>query len=50
MKKRCYYEILEIDRKAPVSDIKQSYRKLALKYHPDKSTEEDAKQMFIEIQ
>ncbi|KAI3657597.1 hypothetical protein MP638_005801 [Amoeboaphelidium occidentale] len=31
-----YYEVLEIERSASENDIKRSYRKLSLKYHPDK--------------
>ncbi|PFH34118.1 putative DnaJ family chaperone [Besnoitia besnoiti] len=31
-----FYEILEVDRSASVADIKKSYRKLAIKHHPDK--------------
>lgn len=31
-----YYEILEIDRSAAASEIKQAFRKLAKRYHPDK--------------
>jgi molecular chaperone DnaJ len=30
-----YYQILEVDKKASLEDIKKSYRKLAKKYHPD---------------
>ena len=31
-----YYEILELDESASISDIKKSYKKLAVKNHPDK--------------
>ncbi len=35
--KRCYYEILEVTREASGDVIKKSYRKLAVKFHPDKN-------------
>jgi len=46
-----YYELLEIGREATVADIKKSYRKLALKWHPDKNPEnpEEATRKFKEI-
>ena len=35
--KRCYYETLECQKGATVDIIKTSYRKLAMRFHPDKN-------------
>src|ERR1700733_11221743 len=35
--KRCYYETLEVERNADDSKLKSAFRKLAMKWHPDKN-------------
>lgn len=42
-----YYDILEINKNASEEEIKKSYKKLAMKYHPDKNSEGETK--FKEI-
>ncbi|MFN2396235.1 MAG: DnaJ domain-containing protein, partial [Bacteroidales bacterium] len=45
-----YYKILEIDKKASEKDIKNAYRKLARKYHPDLNPKDaDAHSKFQQI-
>ena len=46
---RDYYEALGVPRDASSDDIRQAYRKLARKYHPDVNKEPDAEDRFKEI-
>lgn len=50
-KEKNYYKILDVSRNAELKEIKKSYKKLALQWHPDKNTDnvEEAEKMFQDI-
>ena len=50
MAKRDYYEVLEVTRTASAGELKASYRKLAMKWHPDRNPgDKDCEHRFKEI-
>lgn len=50
MEERDYYEVLEVSRDATGDEIKRAYRKLAVKFHPDKNPDDsEAEDRFKEI-
>src|SRR5512139_1911299 len=49
MSKRDYYQVLDVPRTATEADLKKAYRRLAMKYHPDRNPgDHEAEERFKE--
>src|SRR5216683_4438809 len=49
MAKRCYYEVLEVERGASDAQLKAAFRKLAMQWHPDRNPDDKSEHKFKEI-
>ncbi|KAJ5066447.1 hypothetical protein M0811_13647 [Anaeramoeba ignava] len=49
LKKKCLYEVLEVEKTADLTQIKSSYRKLAMKFHPDRNKTTGSAEAFKKI-